>query len=128
MQSAQELQSLLAAGEELTIVRHNNPDPDCLASALALGRRAAASGFAERRGRDSGDISHQQNRAFINLLEDDIEAYLDAHPHYMNRSELVRDAVRHLLEDPPLAEWVREDIETSREQIERGETVPLEDV
>lgn len=60
-------------------------------------------------------------------MEDDIEAYLDAHPHYMNRSELVRDAVRHLLEDPPLAEWVREDIETSREQIERGETVSLED-
>jgi nanoRNase/pAp phosphatase (c-di-AMP/oligoRNAs hydrolase) len=69
MQSAQELQSLLAAGEELTIVCHNNPDPDCLASALALGRIAAESGIDERRVLYSGDISHQQNRAFINLLD-----------------------------------------------------------
>jgi Arc/MetJ-type ribon-helix-helix transcriptional regulator len=61
-------------------------------------------------------------------MEADIEAYLDAHPHYMNRSELVRDALRHLLEEPPLAEWAREDIATSREQIEDGETVPLEDL
>lgn len=61
-------------------------------------------------------------------MDDDIEAYLDAHPHYMNKSELVRDALRHLLNEPPLAEWVKEDIGTSREQIERGETVSLEDI
>jgi Arc/MetJ-type ribon-helix-helix transcriptional regulator len=61
-------------------------------------------------------------------MEDDIEAYLDAHPHYMNRSELVRDALRHLLADPPLADWVHDDIETAREQIERGETVSLDDL
>ncbi|SEO28102.1 DHHA1 domain-containing protein [Halogranum amylolyticum] len=63
------LQSLLAGGEELTIVCHNNPDPDCLASAFALGRIAASAGIDERRILYSGDISHQQNRAFINLLE-----------------------------------------------------------
>ena len=61
-------------------------------------------------------------------MEDDIQAYLDAHPHYMNRSELVRDALRHLLEEPPLAKWAREDIATSREQIEDGETVALEEI
>jgi len=61
-------------------------------------------------------------------MEEDIEAYLDAHPHYMNRSELVRDALRHLLEEPPVAEWVREDIETSREQIAEGKTVSLDEV
>lgn len=68
MQLAQDLRDLLEGGEELTIVCHNNPDSDCLASALALGRIAAAVGIHERRILYSGDISHQQNRAFINLL------------------------------------------------------------
>ncbi len=69
MGAAQELFDLLAEGEELTIVCHNNPDPDCLASALALGRIAASAGIDERRILYSGDISHQQNRAFVNLLD-----------------------------------------------------------
>lgn len=60
-------------------------------------------------------------------MEEDIEDFLERHPHYMNKSELVRDAVRHLLHEGQLSEWVREDIEVSREQIERGETVTLED-
>lgn len=69
MADAHTLQELLAEGTELTIVCHNNPDPDCLASALALGRIAAHAGIDERSILYSGDISHQQNRAFINLLE-----------------------------------------------------------
>ena len=72
MSSAASLRELLATGEELTIVCHNNPDPDCLASALALGRIAANAGIDERRILYSGDISHQQNRAFINLLNIDL--------------------------------------------------------
>ena len=69
------LRSLLADGEELTIVCHNNPDPDCLASAFALGRIAANAGIDERHILYSGDISHQQNRAFINLLEIDLRPF-----------------------------------------------------
>lgn len=30
-------------------------------------------------------------------MEDDIEAFLEHNPHYLNRSELVRDALRHML-------------------------------
>lgn len=30
-------------------------------------------------------------------MEADIESYLDANPHFMNKSELVRDALRHRL-------------------------------
>jgi nanoRNase/pAp phosphatase (c-di-AMP/oligoRNAs hydrolase) len=66
---------LLGDGETLTIVCHNNPDPDCLASAFALGRIAAAAGVDERQILHGGDISHQQNRAFINLLEMDLTAF-----------------------------------------------------
>jgi len=56
----------------LAIVTHDNPDPDAIASAVALGL------LAERTGcRASvcyyGDISHQENRALVNLLSFDLE-------------------------------------------------------
>jgi nanoRNase/pAp phosphatase (c-di-AMP/oligoRNAs hydrolase) len=52
----------------LAIVTHDNPDPDAIASAMALAR------LAERAAIETevcyfGDISHQENRAFVNLLE-----------------------------------------------------------
>jgi len=75
MNKAQSLQELLTEGSELTIVCHNNPDPDCLASALALGRIAAAAGIDERYILYSGEISHQQNRAFVNLLDIDLRPF-----------------------------------------------------
>jgi nanoRNase/pAp phosphatase (c-di-AMP/oligoRNAs hydrolase) len=75
MSRATELRELLASADALTIVCHNNPDPDCLASALALGRIAAESGIDERRILYSGQISHQQNRAFVNLLALDLQPF-----------------------------------------------------
>ena len=75
MTPARTLHELLAEGNELNIVCHNNPDPDCLASAFALGRIAVAAGIDEHHILYSGDISHQQNRAFVNLLDIDLEAF-----------------------------------------------------
>jgi nanoRNase/pAp phosphatase (c-di-AMP/oligoRNAs hydrolase) len=75
MSRAHELHDLLAEGDELNIICHNNPDPDCLASALGLGRIAAAAGIDERYIFYSGDISHQQNRAFVNLLDIDLRTF-----------------------------------------------------
>lgn len=69
MSKATELSQLMEAASELTIVCHNNPDPDCLASALALGHIAAGRGIDEQRILYSGTITHQQNRAFVNLLD-----------------------------------------------------------
>lgn len=74
-EKARSLHDLLATASELTIICHNNPDPDCLASALALGRIAADAGIDERHILYSGTISHQQNRAFINLLEIDLAPF-----------------------------------------------------
>jgi nanoRNase/pAp phosphatase (c-di-AMP/oligoRNAs hydrolase) len=65
----------LADADALTIVCHNNPDPDCLSSALALGRIAAAAGVDERCILYSGQISHHQNRAFVNLLDLDLQPF-----------------------------------------------------
>jgi len=51
----------------LAVVTHHNPDPDAIASAVALERIADRVGTAA----DIcyfGDISHQENRAFVNLL------------------------------------------------------------
>ncbi|WP_135663752.1 DHH family phosphoesterase [Halorhabdus rudnickae] len=78
MSQPQQLYELLGDGSEINIVCHNNPDPDCLASALALGRIAGAAGIEERTILYSGTISHQQNRAFVNLLDIDLQPFESA--------------------------------------------------
>jgi nanoRNase/pAp phosphatase (c-di-AMP/oligoRNAs hydrolase) len=75
MSKPETLREMLVDATELDVVCHNNPDPDCLASALALGRIAAAAGIDERHIFYSGDISHQQNRAFVNLLDIDLTQF-----------------------------------------------------
>jgi nanoRNase/pAp phosphatase (c-di-AMP/oligoRNAs hydrolase) len=55
----------------LAIVAHDNPDPDAIASAVALARIAESVG-CETDVCYYGDISHQENRAFVNLLEFDL--------------------------------------------------------
>ncbi|EMA18704.1 MULTISPECIES: DHH family phosphoesterase [Haloarcula] len=89
MRPATELENLLGEADSLTIVCHNNPDPDCLASALALGRIAAAVGIDERRILYSGEISHQQNRSFVNLLEMDLREFDAADVTDRESSELL---------------------------------------
>ncbi|MGQ4555612.1 DHHA1 domain-containing protein [Halobellus sp. GM3] len=52
----------------VAVVAHDNPDPDAIASALALARLAEAVGTPA----DAcyfGEISHQENRALVNLLD-----------------------------------------------------------
>jgi nanoRNase/pAp phosphatase (c-di-AMP/oligoRNAs hydrolase) len=53
--------------DKLAILTHDNPDPDSIASAVAL------QAISDHLGVDSdiiylGDIGHQENRAFVNLL------------------------------------------------------------
>ena len=55
----------------LAIVAHDNPDPDAIASAIALAQVAAAVG-CDAEVCYFGDISHQENRAFVNLLDLDL--------------------------------------------------------
>lgn len=62
----------------LAIVMHDNPDPDAIASGLAL------QSIATRANVDAdvcyfGDISHQENRALVNLLDLELRV-LDAPP------------------------------------------------
>ena len=55
----------------LAVVMHDNPDPDAIASGVALARLAEAVGCATEICY-FGDITHQENRAFVNLLEYDL--------------------------------------------------------
>jgi nanoRNase/pAp phosphatase (c-di-AMP/oligoRNAs hydrolase) len=55
----------------LGIITHTNPDPDTISSAMALCSigKHASDGALECRIFYDGDIGHQENRAFVNLLE-----------------------------------------------------------
>jgi nanoRNase/pAp phosphatase (c-di-AMP/oligoRNAs hydrolase) len=64
---AQQLADLLRSGGTLGILTHDNPDPDSIASAVALQAIAEAHGV-EADILYHGDIGHQENRAFVNLL------------------------------------------------------------
>ncbi|MGM0371812.1 MAG: DHH family phosphoesterase [Halobacteriota archaeon] len=72
-----ELRDTLGAMDgTLTICTHDNPDPDALGAALAL--RAIANRFSVPATICYfGDITHQENRAFVNLLDVDLEALAD---------------------------------------------------
>ncbi|WP_458206191.1 DHH family phosphoesterase [Haladaptatus sp. NG-SE-30] len=67
-----ELQRVLRGIDgKLGIFMHDNPDPDAIASAIALEELAEAVG-TEAETCYYGAISHQENRAFVNLLELDL--------------------------------------------------------
>lgn len=77
MSRAAELASILETTESLVIVCHDNPDPDCLASALALEAIASDYDVDEVTIAYGGEISHQQNRAFVNMLDISLEPLAD---------------------------------------------------
>jgi len=64
-----------------------------------------------------------------NGMEDEINKFLESHPYYMNKSELVRDALRHIMyEERKLSEETLEVIEKGKEQIEKDEGATLNEV
>jgi len=65
-------QTLREVDGELAVVMHDNPDPDAIASAVALATLADALGTPARPCY-YGDISHQENRAMVNLLDLELE-------------------------------------------------------
>ncbi|MDV0443829.1 DHH family phosphoesterase [Methanorbis rubei] len=70
--NAQKLFSLLSSWTgTLGIITHKNPDPDAISSAMALAAIAtsASGGKLATRILYEGNIGHQENRAFVNLLE-----------------------------------------------------------
>ena len=62
------VRTLRGLSGSLLVVTHDNPDPDAIASALGLARIAEAVGV-DADVCYGGDISHQENRAMVNLLD-----------------------------------------------------------
>jgi nanoRNase/pAp phosphatase (c-di-AMP/oligoRNAs hydrolase) len=62
---------------ELAVVMHDNPDPDAIASAVALAMLSEALGTPATPCY-FGEISHQENRAMVNLLDLELEGLASA--------------------------------------------------
>lgn len=75
-QRMQQLQRVLRDIESLAIVTHDNPDPDAIASALALKRLATVAGCTPEICY-YGEITHQENRAFVNVLDIELRNLTD---------------------------------------------------
>lgn len=69
---AQRLRRTLRSTDgKLAVVMHDNPDPDAIASAIALCRLAEVAGV-DATPCYYGEINHQENRALVNLLDLDL--------------------------------------------------------
>jgi nanoRNase/pAp phosphatase (c-di-AMP/oligoRNAs hydrolase) len=72
MERARQLRRVVESVDgTLGVFTHDNPDPDAIASAVALVRIAESVGV-DAEACYFGDISHQENRALVNLLEFDL--------------------------------------------------------
>ncbi len=70
-QRLRQLSSVLRGIDNLAVVMHDNPDPDAIASGVGLASLADAFG-CETTVCYYGEINHQENRAFVNVLDLDI--------------------------------------------------------
>jgi len=110
---ARQLAEIIEDGDgRMAILTHDNPEPDSIASATALQAIAGAFGV-EADILYTGDVGHQENRAFVNLLGIDLVARSEApdlsgvrdgrcsRPRKVGRGQLrLRDRYRHLSRSP----------------------------
>ncbi|ELY50866.1 DHH family phosphoesterase [Natronococcus jeotgali] len=78
MSNAAAVLSRLRSASSLTVVCHDDPDPDSLASAIALESLARTVGVETVDILYGGSIVHQQNRAFVELFDVTPRRYGDA--------------------------------------------------
>lgn len=62
-------------------------------------------------------------------MEAKIKIFLNSHPYYMNKSEMIRDAIRHLVEsENRLSTETLKVIDEGKKQVERGKGKTLEEL
>jgi Arc/MetJ-type ribon-helix-helix transcriptional regulator len=62
-------------------------------------------------------------------MEGEIELFLKNHPYYLNKSELVRDAIRHILsENRRLSKETLQIIKEGKQEVEEGKGLSLKQV
>ncbi len=76
-----------------------------------------------------GDTMASINIKIPKAMEGEIEHFLNGHPYYLNKSELVRDAIRHLIgEEHRLSKETFRVIEEGKAQVEKGDGITLKEV
>jgi len=62
-------------------------------------------------------------------MEAKIKNFLNSHPYYMNKSEMIRDAIRHLIEsENRLSTETLKVIDEGKKQVESGKGKTLEEL
>ena len=62
-------------------------------------------------------------------MEVKINKFLKSHPYYLNKSEMIRDAIRHLIEEENrLSIETLKVIEEGKKQVESGKGKTLEEL
>ncbi len=94
LKKAHELQKVIKEmGQgKLAIVVHNNPDPDAISGAMAL-KEIAKSVGVESEIIYNGLIGHQENKAFVNLLDIDIARVEEYNPSQFSKLALFESAI-----------------------------------
>ncbi len=72
IQTLRLLRTLAILDDTVAVVTHDNPDPDAIAAAVGVVALAAAVG-TEAAVYFGGEITHQENRAFVNALEIELQ-------------------------------------------------------
>lgn len=62
-------------------------------------------------------------------MEQEIEDYIEDTGTYLNRAEMIRDAIRRRMEErATLSQETRKALHKSQQQFERGETISAEEI
>jgi len=111
---ARQLAEIIEDGDgRMAILTHDNPEPDSIASSATALQAIAGAFGVEADILYTGDVGHQENRAFVNLLGIDLVARSEApdlseygtvaavDPRKVGRGQLrLRDRYRHLSRSP----------------------------
>jgi nanoRNase/pAp phosphatase (c-di-AMP/oligoRNAs hydrolase) len=130
--------ALQAVEGTLGVFTHDNPDPDAIAAAVALCRIAESIGI-EAEPCYYGEISHQENRALINLLDIDLRRLEPGTEHGYDAVALVdhsrpgindqlppETAVTAVIDHHPTEGPIRADFVDNREEVGATSTLLAE--
>ncbi len=91
---AQDLKKLISvvADAKFAIIVHNNPDPDAISSAMGL-KEIASSVGVKAEILYKGEIGHHENKAFVNLLDVELDESKDFKPSDYKKIAMIECAV-----------------------------------
>ena len=124
---AQQLAAILSQTQRrLAIVTHENPDPDSIASAVAL-RAIARHLGVEADILYFGDMGHQENRAFVNLLDVEMTSVSRDDPDVFDEHDTIALVDHSMLTDASAGFNEEVDVLIDHHDVELERDVPFVD-